>query len=81
MTGPTTPVGEQVGEQVIAIRAWLVVDLLRLLDYLRTAQPSWVDAAVRDDIRDDLDYHAGLLRHRLHRNTRQAAHQHHKDHS
>lgn len=59
-------------EQFIAMRAWLLADLLRLLDHLRTEVPATLATAIRDD----LDYHAGLLRVRL----RHAAPPHDKDH-
>lgn len=71
MTSPMAPAAEA-DEQFIAIRAWLLADLLRLLDHLRTEVP----AALGIAIRDDLDYHAGLLRVRLHH----AARPHDRDH-
>jgi hypothetical protein len=95
MTGPTAPAtdpnadpDQPPGEQFIAMRAWLAADLLRLLDslldHLRTDQPSWPATAIqediRSDIRDDLNYHAGLLRVRLHRHRHHTAQPHKKDH-
>lgn len=66
------------GERFITMKAWLAVDLLRLLNQLRAEVPAWlgaeVPAAVRDEIRDDLDYHAGLLRVRLHHDRRRRLH-------
>jgi hypothetical protein len=67
MTPPTAGAGStDRDEQPIAMAAWLAADLLRLLEQLRGAQP----AALRTAIRDDLDYHAGLLRIRLRHTTR-----------
>jgi hypothetical protein len=56
-------------EQPIAMAAWLAADLLRLLEQLRGAHGGTA-------IRDDLDYHAGLLRIRLRHTIRP----HDKDH-
>jgi hypothetical protein len=67
-----TPLRTDPDEQFIAMRAWLLADLLRLLDHLRTTQSAALGAAIRDD----LDYHAGLLRLRL----RHTAQRHDKDH-
>jgi hypothetical protein len=48
-------------EHPIAMAAWLAADLLRLLEQLRTSHGTQPGTAIRDD----LDYHAGLLRTRL----------------
>lgn len=59
MTPPTTGAGStDPDEHPIAMAAWLAADLLRLLEQLRAAHGGTA-------IRDDLDYHVGLLRTRL----------------
>lgn len=52
-------------QRPITIAAWLAVDLLRVLNELRFGQHGRLPAALRDD----LDYHTGLLRLRIHRTT------------
>jgi hypothetical protein len=70
----TSSEGDDPGERFIIMKAWLAVDLLRLLNQLRAEVPAWLGTAVRDEIRDDLDYHAGLLRVRLHHDRRRHLH-------
>jgi hypothetical protein len=77
MATPTTPPTSDVSstdpdEHPITMAAWLAADLLRLLEQLRGG-PS---APSGTTVRDDLDYHAGLLRTRLRHTTRPQ----HKDH-
>lgn len=53
-------------QRPITLAVWLATDLLRVLDQLRFDQHGRLPSAVRDD----LDYHAGLLHLRIHRALR-----------
>jgi hypothetical protein len=61
-------------ERPITMQAWLATDLLRVLDDLRFGWHGRLPAAVRDD----LDYHAGLLRVRLGRTFRPHTKENHR---
>ena len=60
----------------ITVAAWLAADLLRVLNELRFGQ----DARLPTALREDLDYHAGLLQVRIHRATHRTPRPHHKEH-
>lgn len=55
-------------ERPITLAAWLAADLLRVLNELRYGQHGRLPTALRED----LDYHAGLLHIRIHRVTHHA---------
>ena len=56
-------------ERPITITAWLATDLLRVLNELRSGRHTRLPTALRED----LDYHAGLLHVRIHRVIHRAA--------
>jgi hypothetical protein len=60
------PIPASLDERPITLTAWLAADLLRVLDELRYGR----HGRLPDAIRQDLDYHAGLLHVRIHRAIR-----------
>jgi len=65
MTPAPTP-ANTADQQPNTIKARQAVDLLRILNELRFGRHGRLPAALRDD----LDYHAGLLQVRIHRASR-----------